>query len=528
MSIRNKVFVLIAALFLVLGGVNLAIQWRVTYASFVDLEQREAEENLRRIFFAIDRELAYLDELCMDWAAWDDSYAFMQDRSEDFIAGNLNSEAQKSNRLAVLAYVDPDGRVVWERSLAPGTQAVRRIDFLARGRVAEGHPVLSRDIRLHAGGHGTCATEFGPMLFATRPVLRSDESGPSNGFLIMGRVLDQQTVDVLREQTRIDFSVIYPLRGGVARQESGVVMEQGGGRFRVTAEYRDAFQRSVFGVEYCVPREITRKGLDNLRIAVGMMVGSGVAVLLMLNVLLQAVVLRPIQRLTRHVTQLEQDGDHTARLNMARRDEIGSLAHGIDSMVRTIRERTEALKLANEQLSELARIDALTGIPNRREFDACLQQEWRRALREGTPLSVIMLDVDYFKNFNDAYGHQRGDTCLVQIATVLAGQIRRPADLAARYGGEEFVVILPNTHAAGAMFMAERIRLAVEGLHIVHEHSPAGPVVTVSLGVMTEVPSSAEVTEMEQLLKKADEALYAAKRHGRNQVVFAADHKASD
>lgn len=180
-----------------------------------------------------------------------------------------------------------------------------------------------------------------------------------------------------------------------------------------------------------------------------------------------------------------------------------------------INRRTEQLHSANRQLEELTLTDALTGVLNRRGFDSALQSEWGRAAREGKLITLIVIDVDHFKAFNDHYGHIAGDDCLRRVAAALSDVPGRLGDIVARYGGEEFAVILPNTNdTAGAV--AEKCRAAVEGLKIPHEVSDAAKVITVSAGVAILRPD--EKCDSTELIRKADQAMYQAKRAGRNRV----------
>lgn len=171
---------------------------------------------------------------------------------------------------------------------------------------------------------------------------------------------------------------------------------------------------------------------------------------------------------------------------------------------------------AEAELCRLATVDALTGIANRRQFDAYLDREWRRAVRVGAPLGLLMVDVDRFKAFNDKYGHWVGDELLIAIAGSMAATVTRPGDLVARYGGEEFAVILPDTDAAGMMEIGERIRAAVE---VTTAEDTAGRLLrgTVSIGAASLVPG--EHTTSADLIRAADAALYLAKKSGRNTVV---------
>lgn len=177
------------------------------------------------------------------------------------------------------------------------------------------------------------------------------------------------------------------------------------------------------------------------------------------------------------------------------------------------------LKRKTDMLERFALIDGLTGIHNRRYFDEQLEKEIGRNFRTGSSLSVIMMDIDHFKEFNDHYGHGAGDHCLKEVARSLTDTLSRPGDTLCRYGGEEFVALLPGSDRAGAGVVAERLRQAVESLSIANQYSGVGDVVTLSLGVASVEPTGEQKTTVESLLKRADEALYTAKRAGRNRFV---------
>ncbi len=178
----------------------------------------------------------------------------------------------------------------------------------------------------------------------------------------------------------------------------------------------------------------------------------------------------------------------------------------------------EALEKANLELQRLATLDSLTQLANRRRLDEYLQREWRRATREQTPLSLILCDIDYFKNYNDSYGHQAGDDCLQQVAEALSRTVKRASDLVARYGGEEFTVILPNTPVEDAMQIASLIQQNLQALKIVHPQSAVNEYVTLSIGVSNTVPTPQDSPE--KLINVADNALYEAKREGKNRIIL--------
>jgi len=194
---------------------------------------------------------------------------------------------------------------------------------------------------------------------------------------------------------------------------------------------------------------------------------------------------------------------------------LTSLSERNSELEALVQERTRALEEANAKLKYLSNTDGLTGIANRRSFDHALAVEWSRAQRTGLPLSLILLDVDHFKHYNDQYGHLAGDDCLCAIASALSLGGQRASDVTGRFGGEEFVVLLPNTSQDGALEIARRIRQEVMDLGLPHADTDAG-VVTVSLGVGCLAP--AQQHSPETLLREADAALYRAKQSGRNCV----------
>jgi diguanylate cyclase (GGDEF)-like protein len=182
-----------------------------------------------------------------------------------------------------------------------------------------------------------------------------------------------------------------------------------------------------------------------------------------------------------------------------------------------VSDRTAELQHVNQELLKLANLDGLTQIPNRRNFDEYLAEEWQRHLREQKILTLMLIDIDYFKLYNDYYGHQGGDDCLIRVAQLIAKICQRPGDLVARYGGEEFAVILPSTHSNGGVVVAESIQKAISALAIPHAKSEISEYVTLSLGIASLIPTPEISTE--DLIAHADRALYAAKHKGRDRAI---------
>jgi diguanylate cyclase (GGDEF)-like protein len=275
---------------------------------------------------------------------------------------------------------------------------------------------------------------------------------------------------------------------------------------------------------------------------------SALVAVSLLNILISRWLVKPITAISRASQNITQ-GDFSRRLIEPRIRELAVLSNSFNhmseeiersrlqleeysrSLEQKVSDRTqelqaeiqmrqtveEALKEANAALHRMAYIDGLTQIPNRRRFDEVLQQSWRQGFRDQQPISAILCDVDFFKLYNDCYGHQEGDRCLQLVASAINLVVRRPNDLAARYGGEEFVVILPQTPIEGAMEVAQKIQENMRALQISHAKSGISDYVTLSLGVSCLVPE--DVMKPEILLSQADEALYRAKEKGRDRIM---------
>jgi len=206
---------------------------------------------------------------------------------------------------------------------------------------------------------------------------------------------------------------------------------------------------------------------------------------------------------------------------LARINSILKLKHETDQ--RKAREKklievTQKLEAAVKELNQLSSLDGLTGISNRRHFDQYINLEWKRGKRNLKPLSIILADIDFFKNYNDTYGHQAGDNCLKEVAVSLKSVLRRPGDMVFRYGGEEFAVVLPETPKGGAIVLAQKMCQTIQSLNIEHQNSEISSTLTLSLGVSSSLPASNLTPE--QLIYAADQALYSAKHEGRNCVKF--------
>ena len=230
----------------------------------------------------------------------------------------------------------------------------------------------------------------------------------------------------------------------------------------------------------------------------------------------EQLIVRPIRMLVRTATRFGRGDLHVRATEEPWVAEFAPLAEALDDMAGKLAAREEDLRIANQHLDELASLDGLSGLANRRGFDRELEREWQRAAERGEPLALMMIDIDHFKLFNDRYGHVAGDTCLRAVAETLSLVTVESAVIVARYGGEEFALLLPGLDITRVQTLAEEARRTVEDLQITHAESEGG-IVTVSIGVESVIPKPGQSSA--DLVEAADRALYDAKRRGRNMVV---------
>jgi diguanylate cyclase (GGDEF)-like protein len=304
-------------------------------------------------------------------------------------------------------------------------------------------------------------------------------------------------------------------RDMLARDEGTVTTAGFDGIPRIFAYVRVPWTQARLAVgldERVVQSDIDRE----LNVAYLQLVLFGLFVLLVAWFGGEQLVVRPIRSLVRTATRFGRGDLHVRATQDFWLAEFEPLAVALDDMARKLAGREEELRIANEHLEELASLDGLTGLANRRGFDRQLETEWKRAAEQHEPVALMMIDIDHFKLYNDRYGHVAGDTCLRSVGETLSLVTLETAVLVARYGGEEFALLLPGLELSRITVLAEEARRSIEDLFITHAEAPCGHV-TISIGVESIVPRMGQTAA--DLVEAADRALYAAKRCGRNRVV---------
>jgi diguanylate cyclase (GGDEF)-like protein len=378
-----------------------------------------------------------------------------------------------------------------------------------------------------------------PGLIATYPVLKEDGSldGVVLALINLQWIGDLATTAARRADTSVDlidgsgtllaasadqgpligtdFAGLPLVRDMLTREEGTMTTVGFDGVRRIFAYVRLPWTRArlAIGLDEAVVHSSIDREISIAYVQLGLF---GMLVLLAAWFGGERLILRPIRSLVSMATRLGRGDLQVRTADEPWLPEFEPLAAAFDDMARKLAAREEELQIANQHLDELASLDGLTGLANRRGFDCELDRQWQRAAERGRPLALMMIDIDHFKLFNDRYGHVRGDACLRAVGESLSLVTLESAVIVARYGGEEFALLLPGLDVARTTALAEEARRAIEDLLIVHEET-AGGFVTISIGVESQVPELGQSAA--DLVEAADRALYAAKRRGRNAVV---------
>ncbi len=529
MSVKIKIFwilffSLVLFLFAQYQGQKYVIQ-----RGFTKIENEDASNKFHQVSSVIKREVAHLDNLCHDWGAWDAMVGYVKKPSPEFIDESFDAGVLADNRVDFGQLLDVNGSVVWQQAVDFTSRKTLPFHGLPEKQYPSDHILVSHSASSlpldKRSVSGVMVVNGKPAFISSRPILYNDNKGPVSGTIILGRYLSDECKEALGGLVGIRFEIttLADSRGtGLLEQ-----IEEAGGDFFVDREephfmhvyglYYGLNNEPVFVVAIKIARTVMQEGWNSIKVVLIISAVASVVILVATLFGLIVFITRPISVLSSYVANLDRVSDYKSSLDLNSSDEIKELANSFDKMVRKISLRKVELEYDNRALKKLAEIDSLTQLANRRVFDQTIAREWSRIERAPAPLSLILCDVDYFKLYNDTYGHAAGDETLRNVASLLKMNVRRAADLVARYGGEEFAILLPGTPLGSAVAIAEKIRSSVEGFCIEHTASKKYGRITMSFGVAAVV--SISNASIEQLMDIADKALYQAKQDGRNKVV---------
>jgi diguanylate cyclase (GGDEF)-like protein len=482
-----------------------------------EFEALADRKDLRRILLVIDNKKLQLATLVYQGAMDDRSYEFTQHPNPQMFDTNVSFEEMSNFHVDFIAVFDRHNQLIGSRlareigssfktaSWAPTDLQPLLIDLSA---VKERAPLFNADFAL---------TPQGPIVYAVASIMRSDTSGAAGGNLLLATAFDRAMLREIEEsaQLSIEFSQPSPTDIHALPQSPDAVYRDD--KDRITWLLRNEKQQPILKLVLLLPRRDYDTNLVALPVLVSF--GSNLIGFGLILFLFRSVLIEPMLEIGRHLRKVRMVGDYSARLNNNSKNEVGDLSRDIDALVQHVQIQRDQLQAQAAEMQTLSFQDGLTGLANRRRFDQALADNWALAQRAQAPLALIMFDVDYFKNYNDHYGHQLGDEALKKLADITRHTIVRQSDVAARYGGEEFAILLPETTESGAEQIAQRLQSELHMAAILHQQSHIDRLLTISIGIAALVPGSRN--SQRDLVHRADAALYSSKASGRNCITLA-------
>lgn len=511
-SLRHRFFLALSSVLCVaLLALVLIARFQIMPVLLAD-ENHYANAELDRVERAIGAELQHMQRLVEDWAWWDATYQFVQDQRPEYVASNLYDSTLETLDLSLMVFISAENQAYWisgfdkegeftscAGTLAPCDWASDTIDLLL-DRIASG---------LEEETHSWLLATPELSMLGLSPIYSPQKEAHMSGWLAMVRPISPVWIEQLRDTTGIDMTLESLAVEGAAPTQSLQRISP----TRMSANRRVAAVPTTHGVRInaSLPRQRYQSSLETFRFVLYWTGGLLAVTLLIALLLLEYMVLRPLREFSRFTQHLHRHSisASTPEALLIRRDEIGTLA----------REFQHLLEYQHQQqanLLDLSQHDPLTGLANRRLFDERLRQSPEDGLAGNGSVSVLMIDIDHFKLYNDHYGHPAGDGCLVALSDCMEQCLGKQGFLVARTGGEEFSVVMPGVSIMEAVDHAERLRDAIVELALPHARSPTASIVTVSIGAAAWDYSHPWAPAA--LMRAVDQALYRAKENGRDQV----------
>lgn len=504
--------------FVSMGGAGLWIVRSSVEPVFNELERRSAYESVHRVMSAVQAELNSLQLVTTDWSKWDDLALYINNRDRRFAANNLTPAALRKVAMTAMVVWDREGRLIVKLHNQEPERGVAVMERLAG---------LYQTIR--AVGEHSCGfikVQADVMALCWETVSPTDRRDQKSGTLAFARFVDSSMWRRISSETQESLEVnpaVFRLSGASeqsrwfvsglpAYAHNEVAYWFGPDVLELTITLEDIRQIPLLDVQIHRQRDLAQEAFYMMtRIFWQILLGAVVVAFFIWSLVRWRFVAR-IAHMRYQLRSIQEGKDWGRGVTVGGSDELARLSGHINRLLSIIHSQVR-------DLTSQSQTDALTALPNRRALDVFLQQAVELMHRDGKPMSLLMLDVDFFKQYNDFYGHPSGDEVLKRIGRVLAEQ-SRIGDLAVRMGGEEFAVLLPATDALAAMQVAGNLRQSVERLYVPHQLSAVSDWVTCSIGVTT---MQASEWDEGQFLRQADQALYAAKRAGRNSCAHYRD-----
>jgi len=484
------------------------------------LEAQTDKKDVNRIKNALTSSIKELEILSYDNAVWNDAYNYINDRNLKFTKTNFVRDTYKSINLNGIYLYDKQGVLAWGKSFDRSTYTPITLDaFDSPSPFVEQNILTIGEYNSPIKKSGYTLLDNDLIMFAATSIFKADLTGKTNGTLVFWRYVDKEVLLDLQNRSGIEFE-IETIKDIVKKSSKTISKDS-----YVKGSYRDSKQ-SIYDqypllsdngrihFSYQAPKRLFVTSWLN---------GESISKMFFLTfsffiifVLIHRLITRPIIKAEKIVNTIINDNNKSVKFADSRKDELGKLFWLLNKLLDDVHSKEQELKSHNVRLQKLSTTDGLTNIANRRSFDMYMNQLLSSNTRSGD-VSLLVCDVDYFKRFNDHYGHAAGDKTLKQIAQCLLHNLHSNSDFVARYGGEEFVIVLNDTNQHQGICVGNNLLEAIRNLNITHVLSDISDVITISIGLHTFEKSA--YSKYESLFNKADKALYVAKEQGRNQLI---------
>jgi diguanylate cyclase (GGDEF)-like protein len=508
-SLIQRAMLVVSVVTLISLSVSLAGRHFLVIPELERVEATADHKDIDRVLLGIEVVESKLSQVTYDNAVWDDTMVYFSNRDPDYIRRNFNLQTFVIHRVNLILIVDNEGDVLWSNQVDLTSESYVEPDSdLVTMLIQKSSQALSRSpekivVKARYAGRPH------PITVAISRVLNTDETGVSPGVLIVGRFLDNTVREEVSRAFNVDFTWTVKAED-LAFYETDIESLRRGENQQIEWAISDSLGQPMLNVVSHLGVRGFDDGLFPTPVAL-----STLAVILiwaLVFYLLRHFLISPIVQVAMHLVSVRKSGDYSLRIGTAHRsDEIGVLNEECNALLHHVEEQADSL-------TRLSRTDGLTQIANRRYFDETLQKQWTLHMRTEESMGLLLCDIDFFKPYNDNYGHPAGDKALQIVGKALANSAHRDSDLVARVGGEEFALLLPATDLEGCKTVARRVLEAVLSLDITHQHCPLGRV-SISVGVVSTVPP--RNTASKGLYVAADKALYAAKENGRARLEVA-------
>lgn len=532
--LRTRAILLGVVAFLFLFSAQLAVRYFIDLPTLFTIVNQSDRKDVLRVNNALSQRLAVYENRVADNALWDDAYEFVQSPHEQFLASNFDSRTLQDNEIDGVIFLDAAGDVVWQFGLEFGQGDTK--PMLEQPPMGEEMMRKLMHVAPHLPQQGEIAKRVGyvrtpksPVVFVAYPIFPTsygDGTQLNAGTLIMWTWLDRRYINSVAEQTDLDLAGQFLPDGTASLAPMW--------RYLLTEDIRP---RDKDNRIYWLLRDVNDEPLmmlwitlDSLGFETELFSDAIVAGLFAATVLLLGLawvvrrwLVLPLNGLEQQMERITTSARYDLRLEVDSYEELNRMAGQFNLLLEEVCEREKQSRRKQEELRLASISDALTGLANRRYLDQFMDDSWLKCLAKASTYSLVLIDIDHFKKFNDYYGHAAGDRILKEVAKLLRDQQPAHEALTARYGGEEFCMVLLGASQSVLESLCERICKVIAGQGMEHQASELG-IVTVSVGAVIADASQPDVRQLAHknalrtIFKAADQALYDAKRTGRNQV----------